>query len=652
MPAQDAHANSRLHDETLSELGLSEQPFLEDKKRQPMTDAEIQKTRGALEQQVRFGNSLHLLIGEDGAGKTVLLQQLLKHCKNSIKPFVVKGSEQFQAKGFLHAVLNDLLNGDEQTLESLNEYIEALVPIFEQVTDDHLNPLLIIDDAHDAPMEEIAFLVDALEHFENEDGKTARLLLTGTPALGQAIDRFEAQFEELQLNHSTTTMQPLDESRTKEYLSSKLHQAGFADAFPFTDKAITKIQRESAGLPGRINSNAANYLNGVYRGQDAAGAKASWLSSVEWPVLLVGAAAIGAIGLGLTMFFGDEPEADVITVLNTEDTVVEQPIVSPTAEPAVVSGAGSETSSLPATPLPTSPPTTPLVQPLEQDSLAGDAVNNGTVADNTLADAGQRPKPTVDRSAISAQPGTNTQPSSEPLVLPEPPTRPQAETRTITTNDLPNENNSPTEFIVPAPAPGQSSGLAENKGVGNPDLTSGDQLSDNNLLDEPEQIGAATPNGNSSNNNSSLAINEPVADPLADLIDGDTDAAADAPLDNSPTEETIINQTEPAAPNRAIENERWVLFQSPVKFTVQLATSRERSYIIELAQTMDVQDPVAIYPFLTTNSNNPVFGLLSGLYDTRSEAIAAVEEMNDEAKKFGVWIRPVSDLQADIKRRN
>ena len=105
-------------------------------------------------------------------------------------------------------------------------------------------------------------------------------------------------------------------------------------------------------------------------------------------------------------------------------------------------------------------------------------------------------------------------------------------------------------------------------------------------------------------------------------------------------------------PNRAIENERWVLFQSPTKFTVQLATSRERGYIIDPAQTMQVTDPVAIYPFLTTNSNNPVFGLLSGLYDTRAEAIAAVENMSDATKQFGVWIRPVSDLQEDIKRRN
>ena len=111
------------------------------------------------------------------------------------------------------------------------------------------------------------------------------------------------------------------------------------------------------------------------------------------------------------------------------------------------------------------------------------------------------------------------------------------------------------------------------------------------------------------------------------------------------------DQTSQSAPviNRAVENERWVLFQEPTHFTVQLATSREREYIVELAQGLS-ESPVAIYPFRTTDSQNPVFGLLSGLYKTRSEAINAVDQMPEELKRFGVWIRPISDLQADIKR--
>ena len=91
------------------------------------------------------------------------------------------------------------------------------------------------------------------------------------------------------------------------------------------------------------------------------------------------------------------------------------------------------------------------------------------------------------------------------------------------------------------------------------------------------------------------------------LVDGDTDALAqdlgqEVPIDQIVIEPVAVPGAEPVTngiavtePNRAIENERWVLFQSPTKFTVQLATSRERGYIIDLAQTMQVNDPCLLY---------------------------------------------------------
>ena len=87
--ADEAAGTAILHEETLRELGLSEQPFVDGKKPHRFTDSVIQKSRATLEQQVRFGESVHLLLGETGAGKTVLLSQLIKHCKNSLKPFVL-----------------------------------------------------------------------------------------------------------------------------------------------------------------------------------------------------------------------------------------------------------------------------------------------------------------------------------------------------------------------------------------------------------------------------------------------------------------------------------------------------------------------------------------------------------------------------------
>ena len=617
MPVQDAQSGARLHDATLSELGLTEQPFLEDKKRQPITDTTQQKTRAALEQHVRFGDSLHLLIGEDGAGKTILLQQLLKHCKNSVKPFVVKGSEDFQADAFLYAVLSDLKQ-EEQTEEPVEQYIDSLAPIFEQITTDQLSPVLIIDDAHLAPIEEIAVLVDTIQNFENEGGQTARLLLTGTNALKQSINRFEQQYEDLDLSYSTTLMQPLDETRTQQYLSARLHQAGFADTFPFTDKAISKIQRDADGLPGGINQAASHYLNGVYRGNAANDTKAGWLSSFEWPVLAIGAAALAAIGLGLSLFFGNEPETDVIPVAASDITIqTEQPVVEPSSiSESTTLNASQDTLVLPETDsFADATPAVTTSESIEQvQSLPEEIITEEIIEETSLA----LPSATVEEEVGQATTNTAVEIA---------------------------DNTSSVNITVPVPSNNQDNAAAKSVGsINTATAESAGQIADNELLQttDPAQLAAAI---NSTSDNSN--VNETIVEPVNDLLGGDTDAAAPAPADNfsEPAEETIVRS------DRAIENERWVLFQSPLKFTVQLATSRERSYIIELARTMNVQDPVAIYPFLTTNSSNPVFGLLSGLYDTRSDAIAAVENMSEEVKKFGVWIRPVSDLQADIKRR-
>ena len=651
MAVQDAQAEAKLLDQALTELGLTEQPFLENKNRQRFEDAGTQKSRAALEQQVRFGDSLHLLIGDPNSGKTVLLQQLLKHCKNSIKPFVAKGSPEFRANAFLYAVLHDLTKEAEpQAPESITEYVDMLAPIFEQITEDQLAALMIIDDAHLAPIEEIAELVDILQHFENQDGKTARLLLTGTPGLRQSIASFEQQFQDLELNYSTNTMQPLDEARTREYLTSKLHQAGFADSFPFTDKAISKIQQESGGLPGNINHSAARYLNGVYRGE-AAGVvteqKAGFLTSLEWPVLAVGAAALGAIGLGLSMFFGNKSETDIIPVASTDQ--IEQPVVAPTSvndstqiivqndsqaevgQETVVSNVatvGTETNT-----------TGTLVTPTE--SVADSAIDLVNDAATTII----KPLDNVVESTVAASEEIVAATDDDTrLVLP---TTDITETVQSGTDDL----TSTTETItVPQLA------TVEDNAVEKSISTLSGAVSDTSDSVAVE-IGQLSDNVQGQ----SVELGEAIDDVavatgagVSVLVEGDTDAAAIATEDNSialpqaaePAEGVVVDE-----PNRAIENERWVLFQSPTKFTVQLATSRERGYIINLAQTMEVQDPVAIYPFLTTNSNNPVFGLLSGLYDTRAEAIAAVENMSDNTKQFGVWIRPVSDLQDDIKRR-
>ena len=655
MAVEDAHAEAKLHDETLQELGLSEQPFLEDKKRQRFADSTTQKTRAALEQHLRFGDSLHLLIGDTGAGKTVLLSQLIKHCKSSIKPFVVKGSEEFQAEAFLAAVLHQL---DGEPAESINDHIDLLIPEFQQITNDQYSVLLAVDDAHLAPLDEIAALIDLMHHFESEDGKIARLLLTGKPSLKNAISTIENQFEELDLNYSTNLVPLMDNIRVREYLSSRLNQAGHANAFPFTDKAIAKIQRDSGGLPGKINTAATHYLNGVYRGDAAVKTGAGLFGNVGWPAIAMGAAAIGLIGWGLSLFLGNnDTGTDIVqipsettvagTLPNTTDNLTSgNTVVKPVTNGETINdniviepgdgvavdinselGNSSEGQVLPDD---NSNANTQVIAETDLTNISGTDANNDRIV---------IPNPELDTAAVEnlAEKTMAADESEQSLVvesLDNPDLQPEqqigpspSETVAAVTTKVINERTVPGSVAV------DTDQLVE-------DLMELDTSVSNTVTGTVDEADSQVEGTVVDINN--IVIENPQATQGVEAVVNDTDAASVAPAEDRLT---------PAIPDRAIENERWVLFQSPSKFTIQLATSRERSYIIDLAKTMEVTDPVAIYPFLTTDSQNPVFGLLSGLYETRSEAIAAVENMSEDAKKFGVWIRPVGDLQDDIKRR-
>ncbi len=687
MAVDQSISEARLKDDTLSELGLTEQPFVENKKLGRFSDTTSQKIRASLEQKLRFGQSLHLLIGEPGVGKSVFVSQLFKHCKSNLKPFVAKGDDNFSSLAFLAAVQYQLA-GEAAEYESVHDYIDDLTPLFDQLADEKTAVVLAIDDAHNAPIEEVAELINLMPAFINDsDEPTARLLLVGEPLLADELNALADEFDEGTFDPTTTTLLPLDESRIPDYLSSRLKQAGFTDAFPFTDKAVTKVLRESEGLPGRVNVAAADYLNKVYAAAPQKSSGAGFLSALGWPLVAMGTAAVGLIAWGLSMFFvGGDPE----------------PVVRVDSTPVVVndSAAANDTDSAMVAIAPDESTANTGVVIAENDPLA---VNQPQDTLTVNPDSDTLPGSDSGNNLIVGSAGTTEQPAgTDDLLKPEDQPIAQSEQPNPITESVaetaPQGQETVTE-IVAAPADTVSeaaeSTVAAVRETTENTVDAGAELLNtvnDTVSQRAEQISSdasAVADSNRANTADTLAqsigqgtaqalpesveVNIPGAittaagpestpAPVADELDTDA-AAVSNDTDNGgiavPVQTALTDSngvalevdTVDAAPAiaRAVENERWVLFQEAGKFTVQLATSRERGYIIELAQTLPATDPVAIYPFLTTNSKNPVFGLLSGLYDTRDEAAAAVESMPREAKQFGVWIRPIGDLQATIK---
>lgn len=693
MAVEEAIRDATLNEDALAELGLSEQPFVDNKKFSRFSDSTSQTVRAELEQHLRFGESLHLFIGDKGAGKTVFLSQLIKHCKDSIKPFVAKGADNFETIAFLAAVLNQL--GGEAT-ETISDHVDALIPLFEDLADNQMSVVLAIDDAHLAPIEEFAELIDIMPSFIKENGDiTARLLLTGEPRLKTELTAVADEFEEdFSFDHSTTTLAAMDESRVREYLTSQLNQAGHTDAFPFTDKAVAKIHRESNGLPANINGLAGKYLNTVYSGTAAKAGGKGFFAALGWPLLALGTAAIGLIAWGLSMFFGNDQSSPVVTidpaVVTAPETTVATNAVNNELQQSIQSAENTVTQAATDTASAATQGTTaqnnaviiePDTNPLA-DTTTSAAVNTG---DDLLKPADRMLQPDDSQTAVAGTSEVRQQAAEQTAIVSSEPTIVATEPVVVSTEPL----TEPTETVIQVtPATTVTEAVNETvqqfsenlsstaQGIGSTaGPTAGDQQ-----LPVPNSVAVTVPNTDSTNTNSidddaasvtsatdngipvTVAPINNIGSNTAETASGQSSVAIENPVTNNPlvdnaqgnnpdSVQVAVPSSADAAINRAIENERWVLFQAPTKFTVQLATSRERNYIINLAQSLEAEDPVAIYPFKTTNSQNPVFGLLSGLYDTRSDAIEAVDQMPENTKQFGVWIRPIADLQTAIRNQ-
>jgi len=321
--ADEATGTATLHEETLRELGLGEQPFVDGKKPYRFTDSALQKNRASLEQHARFGESVHLMLGDTGVGKTILLSQLIKHCKNSIKPFVAKGSEGFVAEAFLTAVLNQL--GGTQC-ETMTELVESLAPEFTALNEQQFTVLLAIDDAHLAPVEEIAELINVMAEFTESGNITARLLLTGEATLKSSLEAIAREYDGMTFDPSVTKVSALTEPQMRDYLSSRLNHAGHTDVFPFTEKALAKIHRESAGLPARVNTISAHYLNTVFANTAGKKAGGGLFAALGWPLVALGTAAVGLIAWGLSMFIGGDDNNNQIVEVKPPTIVANAPV--------------------------------------------------------------------------------------------------------------------------------------------------------------------------------------------------------------------------------------------------------------------------------------------------------------------------------------
>jgi DamX protein len=208
-----------------------------------------------VQEYVRRRETPVLILGEPGAGKTALLNQLVCRVDNNWRVVRIPAVPSFSANdvvAFLNAELR--LPTRVSTGDMLREFDGWL---------DHLATrgqiaVIVVDDAHRLCDESLARLATLKRGLK---ATNVCVLMTGIFELRTRLSGAPGSTRSSMPIHAIS-IPSLDQREVASYIDMRLYHAGVEGKGPFSRAAIDDISRDSRGHPGQINAMANDLLNG------------------------------------------------------------------------------------------------------------------------------------------------------------------------------------------------------------------------------------------------------------------------------------------------------------------------------------------------------------------------------------------------------
>lgn len=200
------------------------------------------------------------ILGEVGLGKTTIVRSYLELAdRDEIRPIYV-----FNSKVTFKELLETIFQ--EWGLTAQGDSVHAMLQqLYRELIGEYntgRNVVLLIDEAQNVPLDTLESL-RMLSNLETTKRKLIQVVLIGQPELKSKLDRPELR----QLKQRIvvrTTLFPLTDKESREYIRHRLAHASSRPETVFTSGAVSRIVRYAQGIPRMINIIADNALIAGY----------------------------------------------------------------------------------------------------------------------------------------------------------------------------------------------------------------------------------------------------------------------------------------------------------------------------------------------------------------------------------------------------
>ena len=204
----------------------------------------------------QFSEDVLILTGKYGSGKTTLAYQFLQQAHSSWHTCLIAATKTMHGTQLLRQINQCFrLQSQSQILEQMLVEVKGLLS--DKLSDPGTH-ILLVDDAHNLNAETLSVLLELANVRDRSDKLQLHLLLLAEPQIKNKLLEPEAA-PSRHTKIRKLEIPPLNRFHADALINFRLRVAGCEDRI-FSDKVLTRIFKETDGIPGRLCAAAHEYL--------------------------------------------------------------------------------------------------------------------------------------------------------------------------------------------------------------------------------------------------------------------------------------------------------------------------------------------------------------------------------------------------------